>query len=200
MPSLHILTAAEQVANYLKEELARGVWTAKMPGGAALARELGVGRMTVDVALELLEKEGLLISQGAGRSRTISESTTVSSSLRVALLPFLIGDFRADYIMDLQRLLREEGHTVVFTNNSISDLGGSIERVAKLVEETRADAWVVTAGPRDVLSWFAESSIPVFALFGRRRKLPIAGIGPDKETAYRSLVRHWLNWVIDASP
>jgi DNA-binding LacI/PurR family transcriptional regulator len=92
--------------------------------------------------------------------------------------------------MDLQRLLQEEGHTVTFPGRSISEMGSEVARLAKQVEETRADAWVVTAGPREVLSWFAGTSIPTFALFGRRHGLPLASIGPDKGTAYRSLVRH----------
>jgi DNA-binding LacI/PurR family transcriptional regulator/biotin operon repressor len=190
MATLRVLTAAEQVARHLRDELGHGAWTGKMPGGAALARELGVGRMTVDVALELLEKEGVLVSQGAGRSRLIAQSAMVPGPLRVAVLPLLPEDERLDYVMDLQRLLQEEGHTVTFAGRSISELGSEVARVAKLVEETRADAWVVTAGPREVLSWFAGSSIPTFALFGRRHGLPLASIGPDKETAYRSLVRH----------
>ncbi len=190
MSSLRVLSAAEQVANYLREELANGVWTGKMPGGAALSRELGVGRMTVDVALELLEKEGLLLAQGAGRSRVIRQSTKVTDSLKVGVLPFLTDDFRLDYVMDFQRLLQEEGHTVIFSKKSISEMDSDATKVAKLVKEVRADAWVVIAGPRSVLSWFVENSIPAFALFGRRHGLPIAGIGPDKEKAYRSLVRH----------
>lgn len=190
MSILRILSAAEQVASHLREELANGAWTGKMPGGASLSRELGVGRMTVDVALDLLEKEGVLVSQGAGRSRLISRSSKVSSALKVGVLPFLTGDFRLDYVMDLQRLLQEEGHTVIFSSRSISEMGSDVAKVAKLVKQTRADCWVVIAGPRDVLSWFAGKSIPAFALFGRRGGLPVAGIGPDKEKSFRSLVRH----------
>lgn len=188
--TIRILSAAEQVADHLKEELSKGVWTVKMPGGAALSRELGVGRMTVDAALELLEKEGLLIPQGAGRSRLISQSAKVAGSLRVGILPFLTDDFRLDYVMEIQRLLQAEGNTVIFSGKSIDEMGSSVTKVAKLVKEVNADAWIVVAGPKDVLSWFVESSIPAFALFGRRRGLPIASIGPDKENAYRLMVRH----------
>ena len=190
MPALRILTAAEQVANYLREQVMKGERTEKMPGGAALASELGVGRMTVDAALDLLEKEGLLIPQGAGRSRLIRQSAKAVGSLKVGVLPFLTDDFRLDYVMDFQRLLQEEGYTVIFTKKSISEMGSDTSKVANLVRGVGADVWIVIAGPRDVLSWFVENSIPAFALFGRRHGLPIAGIGPDKEKAYRFLVRH----------
>lgn len=175
---------------HLRKELANGAWTGKMPGGAALSRELGVGRMTVDVALDLLEKEGVLVSQGAGRSRLIAQSAKVSSALKVGMLPFLAEDFRLDYVMDIQRLLKEEGHTVIFSSRSISGMGSDVAKVAKLVKQTQADAWVVIAGPKDVLRWFAEHSIPAFALFGRRVGLPVAGIGPDKGKSFRTLVRN----------
>ena len=131
MSNLRILTAAEQVANHLREELAREVWTGTMPGGAALARELGVGRMTVDAALELLEKEGYLQAQGGRRRRLIRQSVQsvhASGSLKVAILPLLKEDFRFDYIMDMQRCLHEEGHTVLFTRKAISDLAGDSGR------------------------------------------------------------------------
>jgi hypothetical protein len=89
MSSLRILSAAEQVARHLRDELGCGAWTGKMAGGAA-------GRMTVDVALELLEKEGVLVSQGAGRSRVIAPSAKVPGPLRVAVLPLLPEDERLD--------------------------------------------------------------------------------------------------------
>lgn len=190
MSSIRVLNAAEQVANHLREQLAKGVWTGKMPGRAEIARELGIGRMTADAALEILEKQGLLISQGAGRSRLISPSPISSNSLKVGVLPFLVEDFRLDYVLEFRRLLQVEGHTVIFSEKSISEMGADTAKVAKLVKETKADAWIVIAGPRNVLSWFLEKNIPAFALFGRRNELPIAAIGPEKEKAYRFLVSH----------
>ena len=53
MSELQVLSAAEQVAAHLRDELQRGEWTETMPGGARLSRELGVGRMTVEAALPL---------------------------------------------------------------------------------------------------------------------------------------------------
>ena len=64
MGSFHILTATEQVAGYLREELRRGTWHERMPGEDRLVAQLGVGRDTVKMALRSLEKEGLLVGQG----------------------------------------------------------------------------------------------------------------------------------------
>ena len=65
-------------------------------------------------------------------------------------------------------------------------------RVARLVRRTEADAWVVGAGSREVLEWFAAQPVPVLALFGRRRGLPIAGVGPDQVSAHVAVARRLI--------
>ena len=47
-------------------------------------------------------------------------------------------------------------------------------RVSRFVRKTKADAWIVCAGSREVLEWFSAQPVPAFALFGRRDGLPIA--------------------------
>jgi LacI family transcriptional regulator len=64
-----------------------------------------------------------------------------------------------------------------------------VPRVRHLVAGTEADAWVVTAGSGEVLAWFTRQGIPAFALFGRRRGLEIASVGPDKPPAYAAATR-----------
>lgn len=64
-----------------------------------------------------------------------------------------------------------------------------VDKVAALVRRSAADAWVVMAGARAVLEWFAAQPIPVFGLFGFFRSMPIAGAGPDKTPAYEDVVR-----------
>jgi DNA-binding LacI/PurR family transcriptional regulator len=44
-------------------------------------------------------------------------------------------------------------------------------------------------GSREVLEWFMARKLPVFALFGRRRELPIASAGPDKVAAMTAATR-----------
>ncbi len=71
MIQLHIASASEQAANYLREQLVRKVWVGTIPGGPVLASQLGVGRMTIEAALSMLENEGLLVPQGPVRRRKI---------------------------------------------------------------------------------------------------------------------------------
>tara|TARA_B100001093_G_C26677947_1_gene949151 strand:- start:223 stop:1008 length:786 start_codon:yes stop_codon:yes gene_type:complete len=86
-------------------------------------------------------------------------------------------------MVQLDRELSEAGHTVVHPARSLLALGMDVSRIAPLVESTEADVWVIGAASRSVLQWFAANPIPAFALFGRRERLPMAGVGPDKVPA-----------------
>ena len=186
-------SSVEQLATHLRGEIHRGELVGEMPGVDRLAAMLGCSQRTVLGALKRLEHEGLLVKQGAGRrSRITSESGSEACSLRVAILLCLAEDIRLDYIVDLQHQLDKEGHTVIFPSRSLSEMKMDLKRVSRLVASTSADVWVLEGASREVLAWFLKQTMPAFALFGRRHGLPIAGIGPDKEKAYRHVTRHLL--------
>ncbi len=185
MPRIAILSATDQVTAYLRDELSRGTWSGLMPGGDRLATELGIGRDTVEVALQRLEKDGLLINQGRRRGRLIVQPAGVQAAaqLRVAILVSESADLALHYIIDLQHKLVQAGHAAFFVTQTMSGLGKSVKSIARMVRATDADAWVVIGGARDVLEWFEMQDTPIFALFGRRRGLVIAAVGPDKRPA-----------------
>ena len=83
----------------------------------------------------------------------------------------------------------EAGHSVGFAPRNLLELGMDAKRVARMVKESKADAWVVFAGPREVLEWFSSQPVPSFAMFGRRNSVLIAGAGPDKRPALLVAVR-----------
>lgn len=181
MNPIRILSAGAQVAAYLREELASGRWTEKIPGVNWLAAELGVNRKTVVSALTQLEKEGVISNEGQGRKRrVVSPDGEFARPMRIGIFDFDPLPLTEGYIIELQHLLSAAGHTAFLSSKSLSELGMDVPRVARFVQQNTADAWIVTAGSRDVLSWFCEHSIPAFALFGRRDELPIAGTGPNK--------------------
>lgn len=161
-----------------------------MPGILNLGRELGVNHNTIDAALQLLEQEKLLESQGSGKPRRIvPQAGTRPPALQVAILPYGGIDKSTDYMIQLQNLLGEAGHTAFYTRKTLTELGMQLPRVVRMVEETQAYAWVVCAGSREILEWFANGPLPIFAMFGRRRDLTIAGAGPDKSPAFAEVVR-----------
>ena len=181
MCEFRLLSAAEQVAARLREDILRGNLNGKSPGVHRLAAEFGVHRTTAEEALRLLGNEGLLMPQGAGRCRRIVlPKDFTPPALRVKILHYQETDRTLSYVLDFQHRLMEAGHAVGFTPKNLLDLDMDVKRVARMVNETKADAWVVFAGPRGVLEWFADQPVPSFAVFGRRSGVRIAGTGPDK--------------------
>jgi DNA-binding LacI/PurR family transcriptional regulator len=65
--------------------------------------------------------------------------------------------------------------------------------VAQLVNKTGGDAWVIRAGPRPVLEWFAARPVPAFALFGRQTSLPIASLATLKSPAIVEALRRLVD-------
>ena len=191
---LYIASGSEQVAAHLREGLLQGRWSGVLPGRKRLAAELGVSGKIVEAALGLLEREGLLAGQGPRRRRgiVVLENTTKPRPLRVAFMLHEANNTQLHYIVGLQHLLIESGHHVLFAPHSLSDLRMDVQRVARIVGKIETDAWVVVAGSQEVLRWFAAQPTPALALFGRRRTVSIAGVGPEHLPALLAAARRLL--------
>ena len=193
MAEVRFLTITEQVTEHLRRELARGHWAGLMPGKHELAAELAVNNKTVEAAMRLLETEGLLVSQGAGRRRAIRmEERPQRKMLRIAMVFSENADLGLDYMVELRHRLLKAGHAVQIAPRTIVDLRDNPGRLDSLTRTTDADAWIVAGGSRKVLEWFAGRPEPAFALFGRRGGLPLAAAGPDKPSAYAVATRELI--------
>lgn len=193
MNPLKILSPAEQAAGHIREQLMRATWRDEMPGAPSMALELGVDHRVVIAAFDLLEREGLLASQGVGRRRRIVLKDKHSPpALRVKILTYEECDRQLFYMVELQHRLIEAGHVASFASDCLLGLGMNVKRVGRYVKDTEADAWIVFAGSREILEWFAAQAKPVFALAGRRHGIPIAGGGPDKLPAQRAVLRRFV--------
>jgi len=190
MKNLQLLTASEQVAQHLRNEIARGRWATVMPGCNNLVRELGVGRNTMDAALIILEEEGLLVPQGVGRRRLIKRPLSQSQqALTIQLLAYEEGDRKQSYILDLVHALRELGITLEFAGKTLSDLKMDLKKVVRFVERTEADMWLIAGASGEILEWFASQPVPAYALFGRLASVDIAGVGTLKSPAVDQAVK-----------
>ena len=179
MSRLQVLTAPEQVAKYLEAQLRQGRWRRVMPGEDRLIAEFGIGRHTVKAALSLLEKEGWLQNGGPGKPRRIvSAKQGDHRRLRVRIFLYEpMGRGRAD-MNDLLARLQGEGFAADYASKSLRELGMDARRVARFVGQHPADAWVVCAGSREVLEWFAGQPFASLAMYGRFSGLPIAAASP----------------------
>lgn len=181
MAGIQLRARSEQLADYLREELRGGRWCGWMPGVLKLEKELGVNRNTIEPALRILEKEGVLVAQGAGKRRWIElKEQEVKKVLRAGMLMMEPLDWGKGFMIDLMHRLQDAGHHAFFAEKAMSELGMDLGRIRRMIKLQPADAWIVVAGPRDVLEWFEGSEYPTFAIFGRRSGLRIAGAGPDK--------------------
>ena len=187
-------SVAEQVAAHLRSEILRGGLRDEIPGYRLLAERLGVNHKTMRAALILLEKEDFLVSQGSGRccKARLPESRN-PAGFRVTILPFEEEDRRVSYHRDILDRLEKDGHAVAFAAKTLTDLHFDVNRVKRYVRDHPADAWVVIAGSRDVLEWFAQGDVPAFALAGRSAGLPIAGATIRKSPAITKAVRRLVD-------
>ncbi len=190
MRSFRALTSIEQLAAHLRQDIQGGTLGGTLPGVHRLASQLGVSPKTVVAAVAQLEREGVLASQGPRRRcRIVQQPERPASGLRVAFLLYEAADRLVPYILDVVHRLENAGHVPVFARKTLLDLGRDPKRVAALFGQQEADAWVVIGGSREILEWFSTQPVPTFALFGRRRGLPLAGAGPDKVPPMQEIVR-----------
>ncbi len=195
MQPLRLLSGADQVALHLRRELERGRWVGSLPGVESLAAELGVNHKTVATALRQLEQEGHLAAAGPGRKRRIiGPKSGVARPMRIALLEYDRLAHTEGYMIELHHSLKASGHTAFFTEKSLLELGMDVARIALFVRQTKADAWVISSGSREVLEWFSAQPVPAFALFGRREGLTIPGTGPDKVPAMIAAIRNLISF------
>lgn len=202
MSAPRFLTITEQVATHLRGEILRGKWGGKLPGTPHLAAHLAVNFKTVSAALRILEHEGILVGQGAGRKRLIVlPDDRTAQPMRVGILVHEPPDARSECIVEIRHALENAGHEVIVVSelrraqveqgnpNSWADPAKRVAKISRLVKQSTADAWVVVAGSREVLEWFSNQPMPTIALFGRRRGLPIASTGVDKPTVIAEATR-----------
>ncbi len=193
MKPFRSLTAVDQLAAHLREEILDGSFGDTLPGVNRLAKELAVSPKTIIAAVAQLEHEGLLESQGERRRcRVTAQVEKVKTKLRLGILLYENEDRFLPYEVELLYRLQESGCAAFFADKTLTDLGFDVQRVASYVEKIKVDAWIVYAGSREILEWFSNQSVPVFAQFGRTSELPIAGMGVGKVPAMIHAVRRMI--------
>ena len=196
MQQASFLSITEQVVEHLRSGIASGRWTQTLPGRNQLAKELGVNPKTIEAAMQTLEQSRMILSQGAGRKRLINPKLSHSPrAMRIAILNFdHTTDRNIDYMVECFHSLIEAGHSAYYTARSLTDLRFDLGKIARMVEENKADAWIILGGTRDVLQWFAGRAEPCFAIFGEHIGLPMASFGPNKAPAFSAATKTLLDY------
>jgi DNA-binding LacI/PurR family transcriptional regulator len=199
MEPMRRMSISELAAEHLRTGLQSGRWGGILPGVARLAQDLDVSRQTLRTALRQLEAEGLLSGRGLGRSRGITAAGTATASqrpLRVAILRHdarLTDNLQTSMVLtEITHSLQAAGHVVGYCKKSQIESNHHVPRLIHHLKETQADAWVVESGSRPLLEWCSTQATPCLSLYGRTGDLPLARVGPDTLSAYRTAVRHLL--------
>jgi DNA-binding LacI/PurR family transcriptional regulator len=196
MKTVRRRSLAEVTADFVREGLETGRWNGRMPGVLKLAGLCGVSRQTMRAAMRILEVEGVIASAGVGRRRTVTGRSAVSASrtLRIGVLlrePLATEDpDQQTLFLELRRAIETAGHECQIAARSQNELGDNLGRIQRHMDEIRVDGWVVHAGSRELLEWGIASGVPMLALGGHARSLPMASTGADSIEAYRAAVRH----------
>ncbi len=199
MHPIHRLSLPEQVAACLREGIQGGRWGDPFPGENQLASELNVSRNTARRALQILEKEGLVVRRGLGRSRSITPAGTAMAlrrPLRVAILrnDTLIDDspHTALIAANILRALEASGYDAFECRKTQVELRHDVPQMSRQLTAASADAWLIEAGSRSLLEWCASQQTHCLALYGRTEGLQIARIGPDAASAYAVATRELI--------
>lgn len=183
------------MTEHLREGIESGRWKQMMPGRSHLAKELGVSPTTVVRALDSLEREGLLVSQGAGKQRRIvfRDEDLKAPKLRIALMLFETSFGASPFMVELRHELENAGHATFFSRRTLLDMGQKPEAVMRFIGQTEADAWIICSGSREVLAAISALEKPTFALFGRHVGVPMPGARPDKAPPLKAMTRRLID-------
>lgn len=194
MQPIRLLSVGEQTVEHLRKGIHEGRWSGRLPGVVRLAEECDVSVGVVRGALRKLEAEGILTAGGLGRCRRIvppEQGGTPLRSLRVGLL--LHDSINDDPLLrEIQAELESTGHIVFISKKPQGQLNYKVYSIVRMIKESAVDAWIVCAGSRELLEWFAGQSIPTLALYGRSGGLSLARTGPDKAPAYLDAIRQLI--------
>ena len=183
MRQIKIKTAVEQISDAIRKSIYSGEIKGSMPGAGRLAKALGVNHKTVESALRDLESEGLIINKGARQSRSVNSKNLKLSNAGIRIAIFLQdqSDVRDVMMVEIKHRLEESGHYPFFVNKSMIDLRMNKRRIARIVNRTETDAWILLAAPKEILEWFSKQETPAFAVFGNRlEEVNVAGASPGK--------------------
>ena len=153
----------QETAATLKEWISAGILEEMLPGERELKARLGVGRNTLRLALEFLEKEGWLSSVSHGQQRRVQKvEPLLGDSGAVYRLPVTFlspySPVESETLVELEDLrvrLEEQGRRLQFLAPSIFRLQHPDHHLERLVRQHPSVAWVLHVASEPMQRWFA---------------------------------------------
>lgn len=168
------LSLIEQTALHLQQGIASGRWQGMLPGVVRLSRELGVSKDTTEAALRVLEERGCILCHGQGKRREVVANASAHAIRRSLRVGMLLRDelsksvaLTQELFLKTMRDLEALGHQPVLAPKSLNDLGLDLRRIERMVEQCKADAWIISGAPSEVLDAFKRKGRSYIQLGGR---------------------------------
>lgn len=181
-------------ARVIQLRIASGEWQELLPGERRLAGILQVGRDTIRLALQQLERDGVLAPADVGNRRQIlstpAKIAPETRPMKIGLLSHRsLGLLPQPILLEIDRIL-----------DAISGRGGSFEvyspswylqrnpakRLETLIKEEQCNAWILLRSTEAVQTWFQKNQIPCLV-----RGCPYAGVElPHLDVDWYATARH----------
>lgn len=192
---------AVECARVIRLRIEAGEWQALLPGERVLAATLEVGRDTVRLALQQLERAQVLSpAQGSSKRRILlahgPQVTPAARALRVGMLsPRRLEQLSQPVLFEVDHLRR-----------ALAARGGSLELFApnwygqkdpsrcltRLVAEEPCNAWILFRSSTQIQRWFAKSQIPCLVRGYPQINMGLTHLDVDwQATARHAAARLW---------
>lgn len=184
------------VADILRRDLQKGVWREYLPGEHRLCEQLQISRPTLRLALNRLQREGLIeVSQGqrrriTGRARTLKRRSKAPTTIGVLTgLPYhMLSSFSLFLLGKLERCIYEAGHRFEMCASTYPGSAQTNRQLDRLISESKADYWVFLGFLGSLRYWENRYRGRILVVDARRSDRSLACIGVDtRAMAYHSV-------------
>lgn len=185
----------------IRLRLAAGEWHGVMPGERSLAALLEVGRDTVRLALQQLEREQLLSTPQTGSKRHILLApgpavATRARPLRIGMLsPYRLEQLTQPMLFEvdhLRRALAGRGGSLDLFAPSWYEHKDPTTSLAQLVAAEPCSAWILFRSSVHIQRWFAKSELPCLIRGYPHAQIELSHLDVDwQATARHAAGRLW---------
>ena len=182
----------QETAATLKEWISAGILKESLPGERELKARLGIGRNTLRLALDFLEKEGWLSSASHGQQRRVQKAEPLvpgdsGASFRLPvtfLSPY--SPIESETLVELEDLrmrLEEQGRRLQFLSPAIFRLQHPDHHLERMVRQHPSAAWVLHMASEPMQRWFARQNVRAFIYGSPFPGVDLPFLVPDWEGA-----------------
>ena len=190
-----------QTADILRQEIARGLWRDVLPGQRPLCDLLRVSRTTLEPALAVLQRQGIIRISHGRRTRIVSKRKLAqrsSASMRVVALIhgpiYALSQSTLYTLTQLQHRLQTAGFVldIRFDARLSSNARDTPKRLAGLVCETPAACWILFSMNHAVQRWFMDRRLPTILFGTAHADVRLPSLDTHNEAVFRHAAGRFL--------